>query len=297
MKKHIYIIFCSLLSVLAFSSCDDRDEIRDDIDALSARLDALQVEFDKLNDNINTFYDLASGKTYFTSYTKDDRGNYTLTMSDGSRWTVYSGMPEGELPTLSVTDGQWVMNYKGQTTVLGLANPTDGKDGSTPQMSIGEDGYWYYQIGDEPKKKVEGPYNVAVVGQINPSIFEKVTGNDDGSLTFKLYGESEEITIKEIGGLNMTFSDENEGEIKETTISKTSGNGSKTITANLSENVAQVVISPTPLEVKLGPASSDNLTITLPSSAVTGDTYTIYFEIFSNTGYRLLKTLKVTVTD
>lgn len=293
MKKHIYIIFCSLLSVLTFASCDDRDEIRDDINALSARLDALQVEFDKLNDNINTFYDLANGKTYFTSYTKDDRGNYTLTMSDGSTWTVYSGMPEGELPTLSVIDGKWVMNYKGETTVLGSANPTDGKDGSTPQMSIGEDDCWYYQIGDEPKKKVEGPYNVAVVGQINPSIFEKVTGND-GSLTFKLYGESEEITIKVLGGLDMTFSGAT-GEISAIEISKSTDRGTKTITAKLTE-VAQVVISPTPLGVKLEEGASDYLTITVPAETATG-TYTIYFEIFSDTGYRLLKSLKVTVTE
>lgn len=294
MKKHIYIIFCSLLSVLTFASCDDRDEIRDDINALSARLDALQVEFDKLNDNINTFYDLANGKTYFTSYTKDDRGNYTLTMSDGSTWTVYSGMPEGELPTLSVVDGKWVMNYKGITTEIGLANPTDGKDGSTPQMSI-IDGYWYCQIGDGEQVKVEGPYNVAEVDKINPSIFEEVTENTEGSLTFKLYGNSDEITIKELGGLNMTFSD-GESEISEVTISKGT-DSTKTITATLTE-VAQVVISPTPLEVKLEKTTTSNsLTITLPSSAVAGETYTIYFEIFSDTGYRLLKSLKVTVTD
>lgn len=293
MKKHIYIIFCSLLSVLAFSSCDDRDEIRDDINALSARLDALQVEFDKLNDNINTFYDLANGKTYFTSYTKDDRGNYTLTMSDGSTWTVYSGMPEGELPTLSVVDGKWVMNYKGITTEIGLANPTDGKDGSTPQMSIIE-GYWYCQIGDGEQVKVEGPYNVAEVGKINPSIFEKVTDNSDGSLNFTLYGDLAPITIKVLGGLDMTFSGAT-GEISAIEISKSTDSGTKTITAKLTEE-AQVVISPTPLEVKLEEGDSDNLTITVPAETVKG-TYTIYFEIFSDTGYRLLKSLKVTVTD
>lgn len=295
MKKHVFIIFCSLLSVLIFASCDDRDEIRDDINALSARLDALQVEFDKLNDNINTFYDLANGKTYFTSYTKDDRGNYTLTMSDGSTWTVYSGIPEGELPTLSVIDGKWVMNYKGITTEIGLADPTDGKDGSTPQMSI-KDGYWYCQIGDGEPVKIEGPYNVAEVDKINPSIFETVTGNTDGSLTFTLYGDSAPITIKVLGGLDMTFSYESSDNISEISISMTSDGGSKMITAKPSDNVAHVVISPTPLGVKLEEKDSDNLTITVPAETATG-TYTIYFEIFSYTGYRLLKSLKVNVTE
>lgn len=70
MKKHI-LLFLSIFSLVTFSGCDDRDEIRDDINALSARLDALQVEFDKLNSNINTFYNLANGKIYFTSYTQN----------------------------------------------------------------------------------------------------------------------------------------------------------------------------------------------------------------------------------
>lgn len=292
MKKHIYIIFCSLLSVLTFASCDDRDEIRDDINALSARLDALQLEFDKFNDNINTFYDLASGNKFFTSYAKDDKGNYTLTMSDGSTWTVYSGMPEGELPTLSVVDGKWVMNYKGVTTEIGPANPTDGKNGSIPQMSIGEDGYWYCQIGDNEPVKVEGPYNVADVDKINPSIFDSVAAGDDGSsLIFKLYGNEDPITIKELGGLDMTFSD-GSGYVSEITISKTSG--TKTITATQTE-VAQVVISPTPLQVSLTENATNNLTITVPADTPEV-VYTIYFEIFSETGYRLLKSLKVTVT-
>ena len=42
MKKHI-LLFLSIFSLVAFSGCDDRDEIRDDINALSARLDALQA--------------------------------------------------------------------------------------------------------------------------------------------------------------------------------------------------------------------------------------------------------------
>ena len=48
MKKNI-LLFLSIFSLATFTACDDRDEIREDINALSARLDALQVEFDKLN--------------------------------------------------------------------------------------------------------------------------------------------------------------------------------------------------------------------------------------------------------
>lgn len=285
MKKHI-LLFLSIFSLATFSGCDDRDEIRDDINALSARLDALQVEFDKLNDNISTFYNLATGKTYFTSYTQDEKGNYTLKLSDGTSWTVHGGMPEGELPVVTINDeGKWIFSYEGEETELGSALPTAGKDGSTPKMSVNEEGFWCYQIGDGEIQRVPGPYNVAEVDKINPSIFEDVKVDTDNSnvLQFKLYGSDKYVNIALLGGMDMTFREQNP------TITK---GGNITLTATLTE-VDKVVISPTPLNVELD--ESDNLTITVPAGVDEGE-YVIYFEIYNTDGYRLVKPLHVTVT-
>jgi hypothetical protein len=295
MKKHI-LLFLSIFSLVAFSGCDDRDEIRDDINALSARLDALQVEFDKLNSNINTFYNLSNGKTYFTSYTQNENGDYTLQLSDGTSWTVYGGMPEGELPVVTINDeGKWVFSYNGEVIELkdeagnpATANPVDGKSGSTPKMSVDEEGYWCYQIGDGAVQRVPGPYNVAEVDKINPSIFEevKVKEGNNNVLQFKPYGSDSYVEVALLGGLNMTFS------AGPYTLS-TSSSSSLTLTVTL-EEVATVVISPTPLDVKLTDAESNNLTISNPSGATEGE-YTIYFEIYNKVGYRLVKSLIVTV--
>lgn len=290
MKKHI-LLFLSIFSLVTFSACDDRDEIREDINALSARLDALQVEFDKLNDNISTFYNLATGKTYFTSYTQDEKGNYTLKLSDGTSWTVYGGLPEGDLPVITINEeGKWIFSYEGEETELGSALPTAGKDGSTPKMSVNEEGFWCYQIGDGEIQRVPGPYNVAEVDKINPSIFKDVQADTEHNvLKFKLYGSDEFVDIALLGGLNMTFSGDN------TTLS--SFIRTLTFTADLTE-VATVVISPTPLDVKLTDAESGNLTISIPSGAtVSAGEYTIYFEIYNEAGYRLVKSLTVTVTE
>lgn len=295
MKKHI-LLFLSIFSLVAFSGCDDRDEIRDDINALSARLDALQVEFDKLNSNINTFYNLSNGKTYFTSYTQSENGDYTLKLSDGTFWTVYGGMPEGELPVLTINEeGKWIFSYNGEEIELedgkgnpATAFPVNGEDGSTPKMSIDENGYWCYQIGDGAVQQVPGPYNVAEVAKINPSIFEevKVSSTNPNVLQFKLYGSDSYVDIALLGGLNMKFL---EGE------HKVSASNSLTLTATLIE-VATVVISPTPFVVKLTDAGSNNLTISIPSGAtVPAGKYTIYFEIYNEAGYRLVKPLTVTV--
>ena len=295
MKKHI-LLFLSIFSLVAFSGCDDRDEIRDDINALSARLDALQVEFDKLNSNINTFYNLSNGKTYFTSYTQSENGDYTLKLSDGNSWTVYGGMPEGELPVVTISEeGKWVFSYNGEVIELkdeagnpATANPVDGKSGSTPKMSVDEEGYWCYQIGDGAVQRVPGPYNVAEVDKINPSIFEevKVKEGNNNVLQFKPYGSDSYVEVALLGGLNMTFS------AGPYTLSTSS---SLTLTVTL-EEVADVVISPTPLEVKLTDADTDYLTISIPAgTTLSPDQYDIYFEIYNAAGHRLVKKLTVTV--
>lgn len=298
MKKHI-LLFLSIFSLVAFSGCDDRDEIRDDINALSARLDALQVEFDKLNSNINTFYNLSNGKTYFTSYTQSENGDYTLKLSDGTSWTVYGGMPEGELPVLTINEeGKWIFSYNGEEIELedgkgnpATAFPVNGEDGSTPKMSIDENGYWCYQIGDGAVQRVPGPYNVAEVDKINPSIFEevKVKEGNNNVLQFKPYGSDSYVEVALLGGLDMTFPDEPDGGHKVSTSSPL------TLTVILKE-VADVVISPTPLEVKLTDADTGNLTISIPAgTTLSPDQYDIYFEIYNAAGHRLVKKLTVTV--
>lgn len=296
MKKNI-LIFLSVFSLVTFTACDDRDEIRDDINALSQRLDALQVEFDKFNDNINTFYDLANGKIYFTSYSKDERGNYTLTLSDGSTWTVYGGMPEGELPVLAINDeGKWVLTYQGVEKVLesnANALPDDGINGVVPELSINDQGEWLYRLGDGEWQTVGAPFNIATIDKLSPCFFEdvKVDESDSSILNFKLYGQ-ENINVPMLGGLGMTFKD---GGSEVTAPIEVQQGATETLTAKLSTNATSVVISPTPLNVKLSEAASDNLEISVPESTSTGD-YVIYFEVYSDKGYRVLESITINVT-
>ena len=142
--------------------------------------------------------------------------------------------------------------------------------------------------------QVPGPYNVAEVDKINPSIFEevKVSSTNSNVLQFKLYGSDRYVDIALLGELDMTFSNFSNNEHKVTAIAPL------ILTATLWE-VATVVISPTPFEVKLtdaGSTGSNNLKISIPSGAtVPAGKYTIYFEIYNEAGYRLVKSLTVTV--
>lgn len=289
--KKILILLLGILPLVTFMACTSEDDIRKDINDLNARLDALTDDLDKLNTDIKTFQNVARGVTLITDFSTDEKGNYTLSLSDGTTLTVYGGLPAGDIPVMGIDEnGNWTYTLDGETKVLTddegnpcPAVPQDGADGQTPQMSIGEDGYWYYTIGGETVR-IEGKYNVAHIDKISASIFADVKVTDN-VMEFTMPGSDEPIRVPLLGGLDMKFAPEGLVTIGQ--------GGTISITAEQT-NVAQVVIDPTPLYVSLTDGTANNLTIEAPQTLDSGD-YTIYFQIFSEEGYRLVKSLVVKV--
>ena len=289
--KKILILLISLLPLITFTACDDKDDIRKDIDDLNARLDALTDDLENLNTSIKSFQDAMNGLVLVTGYSMDEKGNYTLSLSDGTNLVIYGGQPAGDIPTLGINEaGNWTYTLNGTTKELkdGDGNPCpavpeDGKDGKTPTISIDSEGYWCYAVGDGDAQRIEGRYNIADITKIPSSIFAGVTveGNKM-SFTFGDEGSSS-VDILLLGGLDITFSTANATVAKDETV---------TLTATQTA-VAKVVIDPTPLQVSLTDAVDNNLTI--GAKGVDAGEYTVYFQIFSETGYRLVKALKVTV--
>lgn len=294
MKKILILLIC-LLPVITFTACDDKDDIRKDIDDLNARLDALEDDLVDLNTGIKSFQDAMKGLVLITDYSMDEKGNYTLTLSDGKKLVIYSGQPAGEIPTLGVNDaGNWTYTLNGETKELTdkdgnpcPAVPVDGKDGKTPTISIDSDGYWCYTIEGGEVQRIEGRYNIANIEKIPGGIFSSVTV-EGNNMTFGFADGS--TTIPLLGGLNLAFSNVS-GELTSVTVAKA---GSITLTATPT-NVDNIIIDQTPLKVNLTDATSDNLTIS--AKGVAAGEYTVYFQIFSKEGYRLIKPLKVTVSE
>lgn len=289
--KKILILLLGILPLVTFMACTSEDDIRKDINDLNARLDALTDDLEKLNTDIKTFQNVARGVTLITDFSTDEKGNYTLSLSDGTTLTVYGGLPAGDIPVMGIDEnGNWTYTLDGETKVLTddegnpcPAVPQDGADGQTPQMSIGADGYWYYTIGGETVR-IEGKYNVAHIDKISASIFADVKVTDN-VMEFTMPGSDEPIRVPMLGGLDMKFAPEGLVTIRQ--------GGTISITAEQT-NVAQVVIDPTPLFVSLTDEAANNLTIEVPQTLLPGD-YTIYFQIFSEEGYRLVKSLVVKV--
>lgn len=299
MKKTI-ILLLSIFSLATFSACNEEDDIRKNIDELNARLDALTDDLEGLNTSIRSFYEVANGLTFVTSYEMDEKGNYTFSLSDGTKLVVYGGQPEGDIPVIGISEtGNWTYTLMGETKELtdetGIpisAIPADGKDGQTPRITIGEDGYWYYQLVGEEPQRIEGRYNIADITQIPASIFAGVA-IDGNKITFS-FGEAAKTDIYLLGGLDMTFASNVVSGTLVTTVTLVQGTAI-TLTA-VQSNVKNIIIDPTPLQVKLSEDTNDNLVITAPVGLETG-TYLVYFQIFSAEGYRLTKSLEVKVTS
>ena len=285
--KKILILLLILLPVITFTACDDKDDIRKNIDELNARLDALTNDLESLNTSISSFQDAMQGLVLITGYSMDEKGNYTLKMSDGTELTVYSGLPNEDIPVLGVSeDGYWTYTFNGETITLpSKAKPEDGKDGETPTISIDEEGYWCYTIAGGETQRIGGPYNIADITKIPGSIFADVVVKDN-VMTFSFAGGG--ITdIPLLGGLNMPFAD-GATSLTSVTIAK---NTLKELKVE-QINVDKIIIDPTPLTIDLTDTS-----LTIQTTGVDPGVYDVHFQIFSKEGYRLIKSLKVTVSE
>lgn len=286
--KKILILIMGLLPFFTFTACEDKDDIQKDVDELNARLDAVETELEALNSSIQHFQEALNGKILITGYKKNEKGDYTLSLSNGEELVVFGGQPQGEIPTLGINkDGNWIYTLDGVTKVVVdekgnpcPAKPQDGKDGKTPTISIDKDGYWCYAIGDGAPKRIGGKYNIAQIGKIPASIFAEV-GLKDNKLSFKLGEETVEIPL--LGGLDLEF--------PEQPVKVMAGKSVKLTVKQV--NVYKAVIDPTPLQVTLSNNEKDNLTIV--AKGVEKGKYTVYFQLFTKEGYRLIKPLEVTV--
>ena len=285
--KKILILLLILLPVITFTACDDKDDIRKNIDELNARLDALTNDLESLNTSISSFQDAMQGLVLITGYSMDEKGNYTLKMSDGTELTVYSGLPDEDIPVLGVSeDGYWTYTFNGETIKLSSkAKPEDGKDGETPTISIDEEGYWCYTIAGGETQRIGGPYNIADITKIPGSIFADVVVKDN-VMTFS-FTEGGTTDIPLLGGLNMTFAD-GVTSLTSVTIAK---NALKELKVE-QINVDKIIIDPTPLTIDLTDTS-----LTIQTTGVDPGVYDVHFQIFSKEGYRLIKSLKVTVSE
>ncbi len=286
MKKVISIICITLL--VALYSCDERDDLRSDIDNLKERVANLEASIEQMNSDISNYQQMVEGKILVVGYSKDEQDNYTIELSNGETITIYSGKVDmNDMPLFSVNaSGHWAYTINDMTTEL-LVNdkpvsaiPEAGTAGVTPKLKVDANGFWLVSIDNGSTWNKLGNNQIADGTQAvaNASfLFSNVTIDEaTGQITFTIRADNSQVKVP-IYGKDFYLTIKYEG-------TATFGLGQKQEFVVEQANVETATIENQTWGVKL---TENKLIVTAPKTNVQGKEYEeqIYIKIFSKEGY------------
>ena len=286
MKKVISIICITLL--VALYSCDERDDLRSDIDNLKERVANLEASIEQMNSDISNYQQMVEGKILVVGYSKDEQDNYTIELSNGETVTIYSGKVDmNDMPLFSVNaSGHWAYTINDMTTEL-LVNdkpvsaiPEAGTAGVTPKLKVDANGFWLISIDNGSTWNKLGNNQIADGTQAvanASSLFSNVTIDEaTGQITFTIRADNSQVKVP-IHGKDFYLTIKYEG-------TATFGLGQKQEFLVEQANVETATIENQTWGVKL---TENKLIVTAPKTNVQGKEYEeqIYIKIFSKEGY------------
>lgn len=286
MKKVISIICITLL--VALYSCDERDDLRSDIDNLKERVANLEASIEQMNSDISNYQQMVEGKILVVGYSKDEQDNYTIELSNGETVTIYSGKVDmNNMPLFSVNaSGHWAYTINDMTTEL-LVNdkpvsaiPEAGTAGVTPKLKVDANGFWLVSIDNGSTWNKLGNNQIADGTQAvanASSLFSNVTIDETtGQITFTIRADNSQVKVP-IYGKDFYLTIKYEG-------TATFGLGQKQEFVVEQANVETATIENQTWGVKL---TENKLIVTAPKTNVQGKEYEeqIYIKIFSKEGY------------
>ena len=77
-----------MFSLATLFSCSERDDIRNDINDLNARLDKIESALPQMNQDISNYQGLLNGQLLVMGYTEDEKGNYVVELCNVTELTV-----------------------------------------------------------------------------------------------------------------------------------------------------------------------------------------------------------------
>ncbi|EOR98793.1 hypothetical protein C799_03703 [Bacteroides thetaiotaomicron dnLKV9] len=286
MKKVISIICITLL--VALYSCDERDDLRSDIDNLKERVANLEASIEQMNSDISNYQQMVEGKILVVGYSKDEQDNYTIELSNGETVTIYSGKVDmNDMPLFSVNaSGHWAYTINDMTTEL-LVNdkpvsaiPEAGTAGVTPKLKVDANGFWLVSIDNGSTWNKLGNNQIADGTQAvanASSLLSNVTIDEaTGQITFTIRADNSQVKVP-IYGKDFYLTIKYEG-------TATFGLGQKQEFVVEQANVETATIENQTWGVKL---TENKLIVTAPKTNVQGKEYEeqIYIKIFSKEGY------------
>lgn len=143
----IYKYIGVALMVLSLGACKT-DDLERDIDALKDRVTAMEAKVDRLNEGMNMIRVALDGNKTIQSYTENEDGSYTLTLSDGNVITLTQGVVGATdvYQEVSISsNGYWVI---GGVETEHRAVAADGEPGVTPKfrLAMESEGKYYWEV-------------------------------------------------------------------------------------------------------------------------------------------------------
>ena len=180
--------FTSLALLGGLSSCTfDDTSLKDSIDDLTSRVEALEDFQEQVQGDIASLQDIISklnSSVTVNNVVDNGDGSWTINFSDGTSVTIRNGQ-DGEdgltPPSITVVeeDGTYYWAYENADGTTDFILDDDGNkipvSGEAPQVRINEDGYW--EISSDGGKTWENT-NVKAEGGSGESIFSDVTVKD-----------------------------------------------------------------------------------------------------------------------
>lgn len=211
-------IACLAAGSVCWTSCDTED-LENRLTDLEGKVEALEQEAMKVNDNAIAAYKMINGGQVVMAVNAYENGTvYSLDLSDGSTIDIYlSEEEEGITPIIGVDEsGKWVYSVDGGSTFQNIEATGDNQLADTPpQIRVNNDSVWeistdggatWTEVTDANGNKV--PANT---GAFSDSFFESVSYDDEsGKLSLGLAtGQNVEISVCK--ALSMTVEGYNEG--------------------------------------------------------------------------------------
>ena len=174
MKHNISFLLFGLLTWL-FAACNT-DDLEKDIDALTERVENVEAQVLRLNDNMNIIRVMLDGNKTITAYSQDG-DTYTLTLSNGETYTLTPGVVGGNYPPITIGNaGTWIINGE-DTGKRALA--TNGTDATvTPQFKIENDAWWVSYDNKVTWEQLANGVPTGTNTYVNPITEAKVDGNN-----------------------------------------------------------------------------------------------------------------------
>lgn len=204
----------SILMLLAVClvSCNNTDDLQDDVDALKKRVTALETQVRDINSNIEALRELYKEGTFITNV-DEKSDSYTLTLSNGKTINLYMKNDKNLLcPLIGIDEnGYWTVCYNTeegfkQLLVNGKPVSAKGESGKTPQFTVDSEGYWKIRYSEN--EEYQFVYREGMEGEEAG----KINAQGDGTAPADSFFEKVEtignelvLTLKGNGGANTTI--------------------------------------------------------------------------------------------